>query len=601
MGEAAKRQYHRMRMKLRRNVRRQKKQVELITEQADTSLEKYLFKRFNRLQYVRRFVITWSVLLILIGLGSAWQVRGLDNYYLELVPTSGGVYREGLIGTFTTANPLFAVGSADVSVSRLVFSALFKLAPDGTLEPDLATSFQVDETGTVYTVTLKENVQWHDGSKLTAEDVAFTYSSIKNSEVKSPLYSGWSLIQVAVIDPVTVQFTLPNTLSSFGYSMTNGIVPKHILSSIAPADLRSASFNTVNPIGTGPFKYRSVEVLGDNIDSRREKVTLERFEAYHGSLPQIEGVSIRTFRDEETMLEAFDEKEISAMVGLQTISDTLAQDETVQTFSSPLSSQVMVFFNTSSPILSDVVVRRALLRATDTTALRQSVGYNLIASDSPFLKSHFTYDNTKTQPPHDPTEAKKLFDEAGWVVAEDGMRVKDGQQLTIRLISQSLTEYATVVQGLQQQWGDLGVKVDAILQPEEDVQSGAVVRHDYDVLLYGISLGPDPDVFAYWHSSQADPRVKSRLNLSEYSNKVADSALEAGRTRTDQALRKLKYQPFVDAWLNDVPAIALYQPRFLFVVRGTLEGYKSGQFTNGTDRFYSISDWLIRKDKKIKQ
>lgn len=600
MGDAAKRNYHRLKMKVRRNVRRQKKQVEEITVQADNSLDQHLFRRVSRLKHVRRFVATWTVLVLFIGFGAVWQVRGLDQFYLELVPSSGGTYREGMLGTFTTANPLFAVGGADVAVSRLVFNGLFRLSPDGVLEPDLATGYTVDTNGITYTVSLRQDVMWHDGTPFTASDVVFTYDSIKNIEVKSPLFSGWNAIQVVETSPYTVEFRLPNTLSSFAYSLTNGIVPKHSLEMVAVQDLRTSTFNSVQPIGTGPFVYKSVEVLGDGIDERREKVTLERNDAYFGTVPHIDDVSIRTFRDEESMIDAFEKKELTAMVGLQSLSDTLISDETVRMISTPLSSQVLIFLNNSVPQLNDVRVRRALQRATDTVDLRQRIGYELIESDSPFLKSHFTYDPSKVQTPFDFVESERLLDEAGWIKADDGIRHKDGAPLRLRLVSQSLTEYATVVQGIQEQWKKIGVEVEAILQPEEDVQSGAIVSHDYDVLLYGISLGPDPDIFAYWHSSQADPRVKSRLNLSEYSSTTADSALESGRTRVDNALRKLKYQPFLDAWLADVPAIALYQPRFLFVVRGTLEGYHSGQFLSASDRFYSVSDWQIRRDKKIK-
>ncbi len=598
--EDAKRTYHRLKMNARRRIRRQKRQVESITVQADNSLERHFFRRISRLYEVRRFVASWSLLLLFIGAGAIWQVRGLDKFYLELAPVSGGTYREGIIGSFTTANPLFSIGSVDVAVSELVFSGLFRLSPDSELEPDLATGYEIDPTGLKYTVKLRDNVYWHDGHKFTANDVVFTYNTIKNPEVKSPLFAGWSTVNVAAIDDFSVVFTLPNILSSFQYSLTNGIVPQHLLGTVAPADLRSSTFNTVNPIGTGPFEYKSVEVIGNDINDRAEKVALESSNNFYRSAPKIDGITIRTYRDEEVMQEAFMNKEIASMVGLQTVSDTVLADESVQTFSTPLSSQVMVFLNNSSPLLNDIKVRQALLRATDTKKLRESIGYQLVESDSPFLKSHFTYNPDKTQKGYDPTEADRLLNEAGWVKGTDGKRYKNNQLLKLNLVSQSLSEYSMVAQGIQQQWGDIGVSVVPLLKPEEDIQSGSIGSHDYDVLLYGISIGPDPDVFAYWHSSQADPRVKSRLNLSEFNNKQADIALESGRTRLNEDLRKVKYEPFLDAWLNDVPAIALYQPRFLFVVRGTLEGYSSGEFNSPTDRFYSITNWQVRRDRIIK-
>lgn len=596
----ARRTYHRLRLKARRRVRKEKRHVEDITESADDSLDKHFFKRINRLYEVRRFVTTWTLLLMFIGFGAIWQVRGLDSFYLKLAPVSGGVYREGIIGSYTTANPLFAVSSADVAVTKLVFSGLFKINPNGELEPDLAVGYTISEDSLSYEVVLRDDVYWHDGKKFSAKDVAYTYNQIKNPEVKSPLFSSWSDVTITAQDERSVVFKLPNTLSSFQYSMINGIVPEHILGSVSATDLRSSTFNTVNPIGTGPFLYKSVEVLEDSINERREKVSLETNHNFYKNVPKIEGVTIRTYRNEDAMISAFEEKEIASMVGLQTVSDVILQDESVQTFSTPLSSQVMVFLNNSSTILADIKVRQALIQATDTDALRQSIDYPLIESDSPFLKSHFAYEPERVQTGFNASEADRLLNEAGWLKAEDGKRYKEGKLLSLRLISQSLTEYATVVKGLQKQWSEVGVVVDAVLQPEEEVQSGAIIRHDYDVLLYGISIGPDPDVFAYWHSSQADPRLRTRLNLSEYNSKVSDAALEAGRTRLDETLRKIKYEPFLDSWKTDVPAIALYQPRFLTVVRGTLEGYKSGEFNGPTDRFYSIADWQIRRDMTIK-
>jgi peptide/nickel transport system substrate-binding protein len=596
----AKRTYHRLRMKARRRVRKQARQVNDITVAADDSLDKHVFKRFERLYNVRRFVTAWTLLVLFIGLGALWQVRGLDSFYLRLAPVSGGIYREGLLGHFTTANPIFSVGSADVAVSKLVFSGLLKLAPGGNIESDLASGFTVDSSGQIYTVNLRQGVMWHDGEEFSSDDVVFTYNAIKNPEVKSPLQSGWKDVEVKATDKHTVIFKLPNPLSSFEYSLTNGLLPAHLLGKTAPADLRSSTFNTVTPIGTGPFRYKSVEVLGDGINERREKITLERNNNYYDKKSSIDGISIRTYRDEESMLKAFDEKEISAMVGLQTVSDDVIQDESVTTFSTPLSSQVLVFLNNSSTILSDIKVRQALQRGTDVKALRQSIDYPLIESDSPFLRSHFTYDKAKVQAGFDVEAANKLLDEAGWVRDSDGVRKKDTKALNLRLVSQSLTEYATIVRGLQEQWSNLGVKVDAVLQPEEDVQAGAISNHAYDVFLYGVALGPDPDVFAYWHSTQADPRIKTRLNFSEYKSTISDTALEAGRTRVDKELRKIKYAPFLDAWLADVPAVALYQPRFLYVVRGTLEGYPTGEFNSPADRFYTISDWQIRRDRTFK-
>ncbi len=582
-------------------MRRQRRQMEGAATQADYSINTLFFKRLWRLRYVRRFFFGWTALVVALAVGALWQVRALDQFYLTTVPANGGIYREGMIGSFTTANPLFAVSPADSSVSRLVFSGLFTLAPNGELEPDLASDITVDEEGLVHTVTLRQDVRWHDGEAFTAEDVVRTYQLIQDPEVRSPLEPSWQSVTVEALDEYTVQFKLPNILSSFKFSLVNGIVPAHIMNTIETADLRTAAFNTINPIGTGPFIFDSVEVVGSNADTRYEKVTLERNDDYYYSPPKIDGMVLRSYRVEDPMIKAFENKEISAMVGLYSVSDQLIdKTENVQEFSTPTTSSVMLFLNNGTDPLNNKKIRQALIKGTDTDALRASVSYPLVEADSPFLRTHFAYDPDKVQVSTDIKAANKLLEEEGWKKGEDGIRRKEDRRLSLRLVSQSLTEYASVAAELQRQWKEIGVELDAVLQPEADIQSGAIAQHNYEVLLYGIALGPDPDVFAYWHSSQADPRVRTRLNLSEFESEVADEALEAGRTRFDEALRKSKYQPFLDEWIDEVPAIAIYQPRFLYVVQGPLEGYRSGQFNNSVDRFYTVTDWQIRREKTVK-
>ena len=587
----------RTKLKTRRAIRRKKRQVEAVTAQADDDFNRLLLRRYHRLVMVRRFVSVWVLFVFMIGFGAIWQVQGMNHFYLEKTPATGGVYREGVLGTFTNANPLFATGSVDTSVSRLIFSSLFKVSPNGDVVGDLAQDVVIDDSGQIYTVTLRDNVLWHDGEQFDSSDVLFTYRTIQDSDVRSPLFNSWRGVQVTAPDALTVVFELPNSFSSFNYSLTNGIVPEHILSELDAEDLRSSPFNTVQPVGTGPFTLQTLEVIGNDIDTRQEQLAFDVNEEYFGTKPLINGIVMQTYRTEDSMLSDFRDNSIQSMIGLNTIPDSIVDDEDVDTMSIPLTSSVMVFLNTSNDILSDVAVRRALAYGTDTKSIRDGLGFRAIPSDSPFLRSQFAYDPAITQFDTNTDKAVEELEAAGWVLNEDGLREKDGVILELRLVSQSLSEYSVITQKLQEEWGQLGIKVDAILQPEEDIQAGAIARHEYDVLLYGISIGYDPDVYAYWHSSQAKSGL---LNLSEFSNSSADDALEGGRTRVDEALRTAKYKPFLEAWRSEVPAIALYQPRFLMIVQGTFDGFEMGQLSTASDRFWSVADWRIRLTETVK-
>ena len=391
----------------------------------------------------------------------------------------------------------------------------------------------------------------------------------------------------------TVVFTLPSVLSSFQYSLTTGIIPEHLLADIPPAQMRATQFNTSAPVGAGPFKWSAIEVANEG-KAQQGRIGLQPNEHYHGGQPALQRYIIRYFTDQKQMVDSFDKKELTSMSGLDTVPDAFNKDTSIEQYSIPVTAQVMVFFKTSHEFLSDTKVRQALVQAADRDTLVTNIGYPVIASNEPFLPGHPGYDKSITQLPYNQAEAAKLLDQAGWVPGKDGIREKNGKQLAFTLYSQSTSEYAYVTQKLQVDWKKVGVKVDVLLQPDSDLQT-TVTGHNYDALLYGISLGTDSDVYAYWGSTQADERAVNRVNFSEYKSTAADRALEAGRTRTDRALRAVKYRPFLEIWRNDAPALALYQPRYLYITRGVVHGFDPHTINAASDRYANVENWKIRQ------
>ncbi len=584
----------------RKILRRRKRKATQAKQQVDKTFEKHLIRRFSHLARVQRFLLGWFMIVAALVLAVWWQLPQLDEFYLTSAPASGGIYREGLIGSFTNSNPLYATGNVDLSVSRLIYSGLFTVNGQGAIEPLLADSYKLDNSGKQYTVKLRQNVFWHDGQPFNADDVLFTYQTIQDPDSKSPLLNSWKSVKVQKIDDYTVLFKLPNVYSAFPYSLVNGIVPEHILATKPVENLRSNLFNTINAVGTGPFKLQDL-VVSDPSDAqkRSEKVVLTKNEGYFLQKPLISGVIIRTYRDQAIMEKAFDQNIIQVMVNpSQKLS--IKDDQDVRQYSRPLMSAVMIFMNNSHSILKDSKVRQALGLATDTNGVREGLDFEAIPVDSPFLSSQYSYSSKLVQPKYDLQKANKLLDQAGWKVGPSGIRQKAGQDLRLRVFSQNSNEYSSVLSKVQEDWRQAGVEVEAFLQDEEDIQLGAIARHDYDVLIYGISIGFDPDIYPYWHSSQIQTSSGLGLNLSEYKNQKADDSLEAGRTRSDPKLRKIKYQPFLKSWAKDLPAIGLYQPRFLLVVRGTFEGFDNHPMRSSSDRFNSITNWRIRNDKVFK-
>lgn len=568
--------------------------MEDLSQHAEAQLERHFIRRLGHLLHVRRFVATWMLLLILLIGCVTVQIRSLGGYYQTLQPAPGGMYVEGIVGRYTNANPLYASGQVDEAVAHLIFSGLLKYDDQNKLVGDLAKSWSVDKTGTTYTVHLRPNLTWQDGKPLTAKDVVFTYQVIQNPDAQSPLNDSWQDVEVNAPDDNTVVFTLPNPLSSFPESLTTGIIPQHLLGTVPMDQMRSVAFNTTNPVGAGPFSMKTVEVHGDTPETREEQVALEPFDGYHGGRPKLNSFVVHTFGDESRMQHSFDDHNLNAMVGLDTAPSKLAHSDAAQIYQMPLTAATMVFFKSSSPVLSDATVRQALVTASEPHDIIGKLGYLARPVQEPLLEGQLGYNAAYQQHTGNLKKAGQLLDKAGWRVGQDGIRTKHGQPLSFSLYAEDTPEYRMVTNELRTQWRALGVDARVYMQRQTELQT-TVSTHAYDALLYGISIGADPDVFVYWDSSQADVRSGARLNLSEYQSTAADSALEAGRTRTVARLRTIKYQPFLQAWQQDAPALGLYQPRFLYITRSQVFGLREHTLNTDTDRYTNVANWEIRQ------
>ena len=575
------------RLRFRRKMRMHRRQVETAGQQTD----QFVFRRLERLVNVRRFVFAWIGLVVIIIGCSVIQISSLSKYYQDLRPAPGGTYTEGVVGAFTNANPVYATSTADRTIAKLLFGGLLKYDENNQLVGDLAEKWAPDARGRVYTVTLRPDLKWSDGRPLTAEDVLFTYGVIQNPDAGSPLYASWQGVKVEAKDSRTIVFTLSNALASFPYSLTNGIVPKHKLEAVPMGDMRSTSFNTNQPVGSGPFRWQNLTVDGTG-ETREEKITLEANNLYYAGKPKLDTFIVRTFRTEPQIIAHYNKHELNGMIGITNQDQSIS--EQMQLYSFPQTAAMMTFFKTTEGVLSDKAVRQALVRATDTKAIRNTLPYAAKPVNAPLLKGQLGYEKSLAQFGYDPAQAEKQLTDAGWVATQPGqIREKEGKKLEFTLYAESSREAARTTQLLQQQWRKVGVNAKVELQNSNDFQV-TLSQHSYDALLRGISIGNDPDVFVYWHSTQADVLASSRLNFSEYKSNVVDEAIESARTRLDPNLRIAKYKPFLSAWRDDAPAVGLYQPRVLYITRNTVYGLHDHTVVSASDRFANVNEWQIR-------
>jgi len=580
-----------------KRLRQGQRQVEDIGSQAEESIDRHLFKRFDRLLPVKRFIAIWVGLMTILLIAVLSQLLSLSGYFQSLKPVPGGIYSEGLVGSFTNANPIYATSDADQTVSSLIFSGLLKTNNQGNLVGNLASSYTVDTTQKVYTVHLKPNLTWQDGRPLTANDVVFTFKTIQDPDAQSPLFSSWQGIKVSAPNSQTVVFKLPDVLASFPYELTTGILPEHILAKVPASDLRSAAFNTNKPVGSGPFEWQGIQVEnGSDVAGEEIQIALNPFTHYAGGTPKLDQFMVQIYPTQHALVNAFKSKDVTAMEAATPPTASVQDKSGVVKHNFILRAADMVFFKTSTGVLADQVVRQALIQGVNVPKIVKSLGYKTPEVNEPLLKGQLAYNPTYAQSSYNVASATQALTKDGWVTSTNGIRYKSDSPLSFTLTAEDNYEDQMVSNELKAYWQKLGVQMNVQLLDSADYQS-ALSYHDYDAILAAISIGKDPDVFVYWDSSQADVRSASRLNFSEFDNAQADESLESGRTRLEPALRVIKYQSFLQVWQQQAPALGLYQPRLLYLTHGNVSGLTATTLSSPTDRFNNVQNWEIREAK----
>ena len=549
---------------------------------------RFVLRRLDNVRLVTSEITTWlvivGVLIATLGLQQAWSAMT----YTTSSGQTGGVYVEGVIGSIDTLNPLLATNEAEASAAKLMFSSLYSYDITGKLHTDLATSMKISDSK-VYTVTIRD-VQWQDGQALTADDIVYTIGLIKNPQVRSPLRINWTDVAVKKIDQSTVEFKLPATYAAFPHALTFPIVPKHVLQGIDPSTLRESSFSQ-NPVGSGVFKFRRLQTA--DLANASKVVQLTPNERYYGAAAKLSRFELRAYSDETALEKAVKNGEVTGAAGVDLTLATAERPSQYDIISEPFDKGVYLIINTKHSILQEKTVRQALQLATDSTAIRQAIGGGVQELDGPILQSSLPSDAPRA-PAVDVKKAAKLLDDAGWHL-KNNVRTKGEQQLKIVITTTNNSEFNKVLDLVKKQWATLGVIVEANTVDSNSAASnfvqGVLQPRNFDILLYELALGADPDVYAYWHSSQAS---SNGYNFSNYSDQLADAALSSARSRLEPDLRNAKYVQFVSQWLSDVPAIGLYQSTSEYLVnKNATIVSPQGPLPSLSDRYARVSEWTV--------
>lgn len=525
---------------------------------------------------------------------------GVDIYFrAPLVPRNGGSYSEGLVGAPKFINPLYApLNAADQDLVKLIFSGLVKIDKQQNLVPDLAETWFVSDDQKVYTFVLRKNILWQDGAPLTIDDILFTFEAIQNPEYKSPLASNFLDVTLKKVDEQSVSFTLKQPYAPFLENLTVGILPEHLWQEVTPANTLLADYN-LKPIGSGPFKFDSL--VKDKLGNIKT-YTLTKNKKYYFQPAYLDKIDIKFYVDYKSAVTALKNHNIDGLDYLpQELKSELASRKDINYYALQLPQYTAVFFNTkNNEWLKDIKFKQALAYALNKQEIvDQALNGNAQVIEAPILPGFIGYNPNIEKFGYDPTKAGQLLDEAGYKL-EPGNTFrtnKDKKELKIILTAINKGENQTTAQLIQKMWQAIGVKTDLNLVESTVIKSEIIKNRSFEALIFGEIVGVDPDPYPFWHSSQAG---EAGLNLSNFINKEADKVLEEARQISEPQQRHDKYIHFQNILNQNLPALFLYTPRYIYPVSNTLKGIEAKNIASPADRFTDITNWFIKTKKSLK-
>ncbi len=198
------------------------------------------------------------------------------------------ILREGVVGMPTSITPVTARSRADRVLVGLVFSGLVRLGPGTTYQPDLAESWSTDDTGAVWTFTIRRDAIWQDGVPVTADDVVYTVGALQSPDAAGAAAGAWADVTVEALDDRTVRLTLGTPIAGVLALATQPLLPAHLLGDVAYADLATSSFAQL-PLGSGPFALLDVSDQGATLVPASGVLPPELEEPAGGAVPDAFG------------------------------------------------------------------------------------------------------------------------------------------------------------------------------------------------------------------------------------------------------------------------------------------------------------------------
>lgn len=552
-------------------------------QESKEHLRENFISRLSHIENIRLLIFEWGLLIFALIMLAVTQAFWLGNSYAENVYTFGGTYIEATIGEVNSMNPLFAVTDSEKTLSRLMFATIATIDYSGHPGIGLAKSITPSEDGKVWTVKLRDGLKWSDGEPITNEDVIFTANLIKNPAVSSVYNANLSNVKVSEDENGGIVFVLPATYADFISALNIPVLPKHILENTDPRTLVENNFSN-SPVTSGAFSFNAMQ----QAESTGEQVIyLSANPYYYKGRPLLNSFAVHTYSNKDAVIEAINSGAVTATAELSGAEANRISSHQFNQKESKLNSGAFIFFNTTNATVKDSAMRAAIRQGINLEKIRASAP-GTTALDFPLVESQIQLTSYPSLPEYNPDEARAQIAE-----------LSDEEELQVEIATINSGYLPDVANAVAEELRELGINAHVSVHEEnQEFITNIISRRNYDLLVYEIELGADPDLLPYYHSSQKNT---AGLNLSNYSNVLVDDLILSARDTLDEASRIKKYETFLEYWVTGVPAIGLYQPNLAYFYNKNVRTFSNDvRLVTALDRFSDVTDWAVTKTTKNK-
>ena len=482
----------------------------------------------------------------------------------------------------TTIDPALGANDPEVMFNRLQYDYLIEILPDGTLEPSLATAWEVSEDGLTYTFDLRPDVIFEDGSSFGAEDVVYTFERLvsEGSSIVGLMgqnEDGSATWTVEATDDLTAVFRLAEPNADFLYGVASRF-----------AMILSSDSQVVNEFGDGEDTYASFNGTGPFVLEEYAVDQSARFvanENYWGGTPALDGIELVFFDDDQSQLDAFRSGALDFVIKVpDDLVPALEQVPNASVLSRPTNTHPVVRVRTDEgSIGEDLRIRQAFKFATDRELINLDAldGAGTVANNDPIGPTYGELYNPQDNRGQDPARARELIEAVledgtgnGYVVEVDGQA-----RIEVPFYVGDTFEYGLVAEFLQQQWRESNIFVDLNVVPEN------VYYAEGDNNWLNAQLGmtawgarPTPQEYLSVAYTEGAAFNESRWNNQE----LARLAEEASRT-ADISARAQLYDEISKVFLESGPIIIPYFRPVVAAHADRVQGITLHSFPGRTD------------------